>query len=79
MQEIINAYAKALEAGSNVVVVQGKLVENLHVENAKRIISVRFHYLYACVGSERHAHKESVRTVRKANRGGMYMCVQSKS
>jgi citrate lyase subunit beta/citryl-CoA lyase len=40
MQEIIRAFDEALKEGRNVAVVQGKLVENLHVENAKRIIAM---------------------------------------
>ena len=40
MQEIIRAFDEALKEGKNVAVVQGKLVENLHVENAKRIIAM---------------------------------------
>jgi citrate lyase subunit beta/citryl-CoA lyase len=35
---IIAAHAEAAEAGKGVVVVDGKLVENLHVENARRIV-----------------------------------------
>jgi citrate lyase subunit beta/citryl-CoA lyase len=37
-QKIIAAHAEAAAAGKGVVVVDGKLVENLHVENAKRIV-----------------------------------------
>lgn len=37
-QKIIAAHAEAAAAGKGVVVVDGKLVENLHVENAKRMV-----------------------------------------
>ncbi|MBC7953825.1 MAG: CoA ester lyase [Rhodospirillaceae bacterium] len=37
-QKIIAAHAEAAAAGKGVVVVDGKLVENLHVENAKRLV-----------------------------------------
>ena len=37
-QKIIAAHAEAAAEGKGVVVVDGKLVENLHVENAKRIV-----------------------------------------
>lgn len=39
-QKIIAAHAEAAAAGQGVVVVDGKLVENLHVENAKRIVAL---------------------------------------
>mmetsp|Transcript_25587 Transcript_25587/g.40093 ORF Transcript_25587/g.40093 Transcript_25587/m.40093 type:complete len:327 (-) Transcript_25587:2259-3239(-) len=38
--EIVEAYHKALEENSNVVVVRGKLIENLHVDNAVRILEM---------------------------------------
>ncbi len=38
--KIIAAHAEAASAGKGVVVVDGKLVENLHVENAKRIVAL---------------------------------------
>jgi len=37
-KKIIAAHAEATAAGKGVVVVDGKLVENLHVENAKRVV-----------------------------------------
>ena len=37
---IIAAHAEATAAGKGVVVVDGKLVENLHVENAKRLVTL---------------------------------------
>jgi citrate lyase subunit beta/citryl-CoA lyase len=37
---IIAAHAEATAAGKGVVVVDGKLVENLHVENAKRLVAL---------------------------------------
>jgi citrate lyase subunit beta/citryl-CoA lyase len=39
-QTIIAAHAEAAKAGQGVVVVDGKLIENLHVENAKRIVAL---------------------------------------
>jgi len=36
---IIAAHAEAASAGKGVVVVDGKLIENLHVENARRIVA----------------------------------------
>ena len=39
-QKIIAAHAEAAAEGKGVVVVDGKLVENLHVENAKRIVKL---------------------------------------
>lgn len=39
-RRIIEAFAEADAAGKAVVVVDGKLVENLHVENAKRIVGL---------------------------------------
>jgi citrate lyase subunit beta/citryl-CoA lyase len=38
--KIIAAHAEAAAAGKGVVVVDGKLVENLHVENARRIVAM---------------------------------------
>ncbi|MFQ6017950.1 MAG: HpcH/HpaI aldolase/citrate lyase family protein [Kiloniellaceae bacterium] len=37
---IIEAHAQAGAAGQGVVVVDGKLIENLHVENAKRLVAL---------------------------------------
>lgn len=37
---IIAAHAEATAAGKGVVVVDGKLIENLHVENAKRLVGL---------------------------------------
>ena len=37
---IIEAHAQAAEEGRGVVVVDGKLIENLHVENAKRLVAL---------------------------------------
>src|SRR3546814_2651247 len=37
---IIAAHAEATAAGKGVVVVDGKLVENLHVENARRLVAL---------------------------------------
>jgi len=39
-QQVIEAWKQAEKAGSGVVVVNGKLVENLHVAEAKRILAV---------------------------------------
>ncbi|CAA7623016.1 CoA ester lyase [Magnetospirillum sp. SS-4] len=39
-RKIIAAHAEAAAAGKGVVVVDGKLVENLHVENARRIVAL---------------------------------------
>jgi citrate lyase subunit beta / citryl-CoA lyase len=39
-RRIIAAYAEAAAAGKGVVVVQGKLIENLHVANAKRLVAL---------------------------------------
>ena len=39
-ERIIAAHAEAAELGQGVVVVDGRLVENLHVENARRILSL---------------------------------------
>ncbi|MEJ2026024.1 MAG: CoA ester lyase [Limibacillus sp.] len=40
-QKIIAAHAEASDAGQGVVVVEGKLIENLHVENAQRLIALK--------------------------------------
>ena len=37
-RRIIEAFAEAEKEGKGVVVVDGRLVENLHVENAKRLV-----------------------------------------
>jgi citrate lyase subunit beta/citryl-CoA lyase len=39
-EKIIAAHEEASRAGKGVVVVEGKLVENLHVENAKRVVGL---------------------------------------
>ncbi|WP_404382812.1 HpcH/HpaI aldolase/citrate lyase family protein [Caenispirillum salinarum] len=39
-RRIIDAHAEAVKEGKGVVVVDGKLIENLHVENAKRLVSL---------------------------------------
>lgn len=39
-RRIIDAHAEAAKEGKGVVVVDGKLIENLHVENAKRLVSL---------------------------------------
>ncbi|ARJ66908.1 malyl-CoA thiolesterase [Magnetospirillum sp. ME-1] len=39
-KKIIAAHAEAASAGKGVVVVDGKLIENLHVENARRIVAL---------------------------------------
>ena len=39
-ERIIAAHAEAADQGQGVVVVDGRLVENLHVENARRILSL---------------------------------------
>jgi citrate lyase subunit beta/citryl-CoA lyase len=39
-RRIIEAFAAAEKEGKGVVVVDGKLVENLHVENAKRLVAM---------------------------------------
>lgn len=39
-RKIIAAHAEAAAAGKGVVVVDGKLIENLHVENARRIVAL---------------------------------------
>ena len=39
-RRVIAAHAEASAAGSGVVVVDGKLVEGLHVENARRLLAV---------------------------------------
>ncbi|MCB1991797.1 MAG: HpcH/HpaI aldolase/citrate lyase family protein, partial [Geminicoccaceae bacterium] len=39
-KRIIEAYAEALRAGKGVTVLDGKLVENLHVAEAERIVAL---------------------------------------
>lgn len=39
-RRIIDAHAEAAAAGKGVVLVDGKLVENLHVENARRLVAL---------------------------------------
>ena len=39
-RRIIAAHAEALAEGKAVVVVEGKLIENLHVENARRLVTL---------------------------------------
>ncbi len=39
-RKIIAAHAEASAAGKGVVLVEGKLIENLHVENARRIVTL---------------------------------------
>ena len=39
-RKIIDAHAEAAKAGKGLVVVDGKLVENLHVEDAKRVLAL---------------------------------------
>jgi citrate lyase subunit beta/citryl-CoA lyase len=39
-EKIIAAHEEASKAGKGVIVVEGKLVENLHVENAKRVVGL---------------------------------------
>ena len=39
-RRIIEAFAAAEKEGKGVVVVDGKLVENLHVDNAKRVVAL---------------------------------------
>ena len=39
-KKIIQAHADAEAEGKGVVVVDGKLIENLHVENAKRLVAM---------------------------------------
>ena len=39
-RKIIAAFAQAQQAGKGVVVVDGKLIENLHVDNAKRLVAL---------------------------------------
>ncbi len=39
-RKIIEAHAAATAAGEGLVVVDGKLIENLHVENAKRVLAL---------------------------------------
>jgi len=39
-REVIAAHAEASRAGKGVVLLDGKLIENLHVENAKRLVAL---------------------------------------
>ena len=39
-ESIMTAYADAIAEGKGIVVVDGKLIENLHVENARRILAL---------------------------------------
>ncbi len=39
-ESIMTAYANAIAEGKGIVVVDGKLIENLHVENARRILAL---------------------------------------
>ncbi len=39
-KKITAAHEEASKAGKGVIVVDGKLVENLHVENAKRVVGL---------------------------------------
>ncbi len=39
-RKIIDAHAEAAKAGKGLVVVDGKLIENLHVEDAKRVLAL---------------------------------------
>jgi len=39
-RRVIAAHAEASAAGSGVVVVDGKLIEGLHVENARRLLAL---------------------------------------
>ena len=39
-RQIIEAHAAAAARGEGVVVVNGRLVENLHVESARRVVSM---------------------------------------
>jgi citrate lyase subunit beta/citryl-CoA lyase len=39
-RRIIAAHAEAAKAGKGVVLVDGKLIENLHVENARRLVGL---------------------------------------
>ena len=39
-RRIIQAHAEAAAAGKGVVVVDGRLIENLHVENARRLVAL---------------------------------------
>jgi citrate lyase subunit beta/citryl-CoA lyase len=39
-RRVISAYAEASAAGKGVVVVEGKLIEGLHVENARRLVEL---------------------------------------
>ena len=39
-RKIIEAHAAAVAQGKGVAVYEGKLIENLHVENAKRLVAL---------------------------------------
>ena len=39
-KKIITAHAEAMKEGKGVAVFEGKLIENLHVENAQRIVAL---------------------------------------
>ncbi len=39
-RRVIQAHAQAVAAGKGVVVVEGRLIENLHVENARRLVAL---------------------------------------
>lgn len=39
-RRVIAAHAEAAAAGKGVVLVDGRLIENLHVENARRLLAV---------------------------------------
>ena len=39
-RSIIHAHAEAAAAANGVVVVDGRLIENLHVENARRLVAL---------------------------------------
>ena len=39
-RRIIDAYAEAEAAGKGVVLVDGKLIEKLHVDHAKRVVAL---------------------------------------
>src|SRR3546814_9335895 len=62
--KIIAAHAEATAAGKGVVVVDGKLVENLHVENARRLVALSG----AIQELESAAGPEATRWRRKAGR-----------
>jgi citrate lyase subunit beta / citryl-CoA lyase len=39
-RRIIAAHAEAERSGKGVVLVDGKLIENLHIDNARRVVAV---------------------------------------